>query len=295
MTTSKQILESFLAELSLENTQSEHTEDAYRRDISQFLDYLGEHDFREVNQNSAYEYLTILHQEKLSEATIARKISSLRSFYRFMQKNYGLLHNPFSQIKVSVSRQKLPSFLMYRELELIFAQCDDSPMGQRNRVMMEFMYACGLRVSELVNLKQADIALDERVVLIKGKGSKERLSFFYPSFQVLLADYLKDVLPLLKKGKQHDYIFVNHHGNPISTRGVQMIVAQVGKDAGLKQALHPHMFRHSFATHLLDNGASIRVVQSLLGHESLSTTQIYTHVSQEKIKKIYDETINHII
>ncbi|HEY4537513.1 MAG TPA: site-specific tyrosine recombinase/integron integrase [Erysipelothrix sp.] len=294
MPTSKTMLDEFLQELSLEHTQSEHTEDAYRRDILQFFDYI-EDDYKNVNQNSAYEYLTRLHEQGLSSSTIARKISSLRSFYRFLQKNYGLLQNPFSQVKVKADVQKLPSFLMYRELEAVFATCDDSPIGQRNRVMMEFMYACGLRVSELVNLQVQDISLAERVVLIQGKGSKQRLSFFYKSFQELLAYYINEVYPILKKGKTHNYLFVNHHGNPISTRGVQMVVAKAGEAAQLKQALHPHMFRHTFATHLLDNGASIRVVQSLLGHASLSTTQIYTHVSQEKIKKIYDETINHII
>lgn len=295
MSTSNALLDYYLQDLSLENTQSVHTEDAYRRDINQFIDYIEDLDLIEVDDQVAYSYLSSLHKNGASEATIARKMSALRGFYRFLQKNYGLLKNPFSQIKVSSKTKNLPSFLMYRELEAVFASCEDTALGRRNRVMMEFMYACGLRVSELVSVRHQDISLPERVVRIQGKGDKARLSFFYPSFKEILEDYIQYDWPTLKKEKTHDFLFVNNHGDPISTRGVQYVVNEAGKKANLKQNLHPHVFRHTFATHLLDNGASIRVVQSLLGHESLSTTQIYTHVSQERIKKVYDETINHII
>lgn len=290
-----QFLNEFISALGISNTGSQHTEEAYQGDILQFLDFVGDVDLLNLDLSYTYDYLNELYDLKLSSSTIARKISALRSFMKFLQLNYGAQNNPFKQVKVKSSPQKLPKFLMHSELERLFVSCDGSLLGKRNRVMFELMYACGLRLGELVDIKVKDLRINERLVLVLGKGSKERLVFFYPSLVPLLQDYVEAVRPSLLKDKRHDYLFTNNHGNAISPRGVQYALAKQGEAADLRQKLHPHMLRHSFATHLLDNGANLRVVQSLLGHESLSTTQIYTHVSQEKLKEIYDKTIVHII
>lgn len=292
---SKQYLNEFIAALGISNTGSENTEEAYQRDIHQFLEFIGDVDLLDLDLSYAYDYLNELYSLKLSSSTIARKISALRSFLKFLQLNYGAQNNPFKQVKVKSSPQKLPKFLMHSELEQLFMSCDTSFLGKRNRLMFELMYACGLRLSELVDIKVKDVRINERLVLVMGKGSKERLVFFYKDLVALLEDYLENVRPEMLKDNMHDFLFLNNHGNAISPRGVQYTLAKQGELAGLRQKVHPHMLRHSFATHLLDNGANLRVVQSLLGHESLSTTQIYTHVSQEKLKEIYDNTIVHII
>ncbi len=291
----KKYLNEFLMELEIKHSGSEHTHQAYEKDILQFFDFLEEKDFADLQSMDVYHYLDRLYSLKLKPATIARKMSALRSFWRFCQQNFGFGPNPFNDVKVRDGGRKLPEFLMHEELQALFLTCDNSPMGQRDRLMMEIMYACGLRLSELTQLQRTAISLKERSILVEGKGKKERYVFFYPDLVDLLAEYMEETLPILRKDKEHDYLFVNRFGNPISERGVQHVVAKRGREANLKKHVHPHMFRHSFATHLLDNGANLRIVQSLLGHESLSTTQIYTHVSKERIQKVYDDTINHII
>lgn len=288
-------IEDFITDLSVSNTGSKHTKEAYKRDINQFVDFLDGDDLLDIKIEHAYEYLNKLYDMELMSATIARKISALRSFMSFLQLNYGAKNNPFNQVKVKNNDKKLPKFLMYAEIEKLLLSCDDSLLGKRNRLMIELMYACGLRLSELVNISIRDIRLNDRVISIEGKGNKERLVFFYESLVSLLEEYIDVIRPQLVKDKSHSFLFVNNNGSQITPRGVQYVLKQQSKKSELRQNVHPHMLRHSFATHLLDNGANLRVVQSLLGHESLSTTQIYTHVSREKLKKIYDDTINHII
>lgn len=288
-------LNEFIAALGIANTGSENTEEAYRRDIKQFLDFVGDVDLLNLELTYAYDYLNELYSLSLSSATIARKISALRSYMKFLQLNYRAQNNPFKQVKVKSNTQKLPKFLMVSELEQLFLSCDSSLIGKRNRAMFELMYACGLRLSELVDIRIQDLRLNERLILIHGKGSKERLVFFYESLVPILDYYLQNIRPKMLKDKNHNFLFTNNHGNVISPRGIQYALNKQAITANLRQKVNPHMLRHSFATHLLDNGANLRVVQSLLGHESLSTTQIYTHVSQEKLKEIYDDTINHII
>ncbi|CAM3663517.1 site-specific tyrosine recombinase/integron integrase [Erysipelothrix urinaevulpis] len=291
----KQYLNEFINQQTVTNTGSVHTEDAYRSDINQYLEFFEGEDLLNIDQSNAFEYLNALYKMELAPTTIARKVSALRSFFKFMQMNYGATMNPFNQIKVQSPSQKLPRFLTKQELNNLLLSCDDSVLGKRNRLMFELMYASGLRVSECVGLQLKDIQQKERVILVEGKGSKERLAFYYPSLSLKISEYLSELRPLLMKQESHDFVFVNANGKPLSPRGFQYALAKQAKIAGLKQRVHPHMLRHSFATHLLDQGANLRVVQSLLGHESLSTTQIYTHVSQEKLKEIYDKTINHII
>lgn len=276
------------------NTSSVHTKEAYERDVSQFLDSLGsQDDVLNLDSSIAYGYLNDLYDGGLSTSSVARKVSSLRSFFKFMQLNYGAQTNPFTGVKVQSRNRKLPTFLMHDEINAVLLACDDDALGVRNQVLVELMYACGLRVSEAVNLRISDINMSERSLTIIGKGNKERLLFFYEELAPKLETYLHTFRPQLIV-REHPYVFVNKQGLPMSSRGIQYIFEKLGKQANLRVKLHPHMLRHSFATHLLDNGASLRVVQTLLGHESLSTTQIYTHVSLQRLKESYDQAMKQL-
>lgn len=290
----EELVMDFMRHIAITNTSSEHTNVAYESDIRQFLDFIEGQAVHEVDRLMAYDYLNMLYDSNLSSSSVARKISTLRSFYKFLQINYGLTDNPFQQIKIKRQGRHLPHFLMYDEIETLLLSCDESVLGVRNQVMIELMYACGLRVSEVVDLQIHDLDLTERSLRVIGKGNKERQLFFYESLVPKLWSYLNLYRPQFPNVSDTEAVFLNQRGKPLTPRGIQHILEHQGKTAGLRMKLHPHMLRHSFATHLLDNGASLRVVQTLLGHESLSTTQIYTHVSMQKIKEVYDDAIEKI-
>lgn len=291
----KHYLNEFLRHISATNTASDHTRDAYSRDVTQFLDFLDESDdLLSLDTDIAYNYLNELYNAKLSSTSVARKISTLRSFFKFLQMNYGAQINPFSSVKIKQGSRSLPNYLTVEEMNALLLSCSDDNLGIRNQVLIELMYACGLRLQECTNLKMSDISIRDRKLSIIGKGNKERTLFFYESLAIKLDNYIKVIRPQLLKDKQNDTLFLNTHGNPISRRGVQFVLEKQGKEANLRMHLHPHMLRHSFATHLLDNGANLRIVQTLLGHETLSTTQIYAHVSLSKIKDAYDIAMKNL-
>ncbi|MDE8157335.1 tyrosine-type recombinase/integrase [Erysipelothrix rhusiopathiae] len=290
----EELVMDFMRHIAITNTSSEHTNVAYERDIRQFLDFIEGQAVHEVDRLMAYDYLNMLYDSNLSSSSVARKISTLRSFYKFLQINHGLTDNPFQQIKIKRQGRHLPHFLMFDEIETLLLSCDESVLGVRNQVMIELMYACGLRVSEVVDLQIHDLDLTERSLRVIGKGNKERQLFFYESLVPKLWSYLNLYRSQFPNVSDTEAVFLNQRGKPLTPRGIQHILEHQGKTAGLRMKLHPHMLRHSFATHLLDNGASLRVVQTLLGHESLSTTQIYTHVSMQKIKEVYDDAIEKI-
>lgn len=182
----------------------------------------------------------------------------------------------------------LPDFLLFDEVERLFDAIDtQTPEGKRDRVMFELMYASGLRVAETASLMLNNIDLNQRMLRIKGKGSKERFVPFYPSVGTLLKEYLRKERLALLDGLKSEYVFINNRHKPLSTRGIQYLLDKYAGLAGLNKTVHPHMLRHSFATHLLDNGADLRIVQELLGHAHLSTTQIYTHVTIDRLKSAY--------
>lgn len=291
----KHYLNEFLRHISATNTASEHTRDAYSRDVTQFLDFLDERDdLLALDNDIAYNYLNELYNAKLSSTSVARKISTLRSFFKFLQMNYGAQINPFSSVKIKQSSRSLPNYLTVEEMNALLLSCNNDNLGIRNQVLIELMYACGLRLQECTDLKLKDFSMSDRRLSIIGKGNKERTLFFYESLALKLDNYIKVIRPQLLKDKQNDTLFLNTHGNPISRRGVQFLLEKQGKEANLRMHLHPHMLRHSFATHLLDNGANLRIVQTLLGHETLSTTQIYAHVSLSKIKDAYDSAMKNL-
>ncbi|MBW9212052.1 MULTISPECIES: site-specific tyrosine recombinase/integron integrase [Terrabacteria group] len=285
-------LESFLAYIRLAKTGSRHTEDAYRRDIESFISYLEEEKidtWKKVDKNFLLTYFTNLRRRNcLSNSSYDRYLSSLRSFFRYLNLYEGIGHNPMSSFKnVKISRP-LPEYLTVNQVQDLLASFDlNDEKGLRNRCIVELLYACGLRISECTNIKVRDIHLRERYVRIMGKESKERMVPFYEDLAILLAKYLKESASFSNLDQP---IFMGLKRKAISTRSIQLLLEKKGRELNLPFRLHPHVLRHSFATHLLDNGADLRVVQSLLGHENLSTTQIYTHVSQDTLRRVIEET-----
>lgn len=272
------------------------TADSYRRDVQRFVNFLkseGIESFEDVDKLCFFNYVTRLRsgeitRGKISDASFSRMLSSIRSFYHYLNRYQGVKNNPTRGVHSPKASRAIPEFLTFEQMMELFDSIDeDQPAGLRNRAILEIMYACGLRVSEVCSIQLAELDLDERILTVTGKGNKQRIVPFYIRVQQLLRRYLAEVRPQFVK-QEHGVLFVSQRGSPITTRAVQMILKQAGIDAGLNQPLHPHMLRHSFATHLLDNGADLRVVQELLGHSSLSTTQIYTHVTLDRLRSAVD-------
>lgn len=294
----EKILDRFLDHIQLSKTGSADTEDAYRRDIQRFLDYLHERDIRSfdaVTRQDVNDYITRLRGgqitgKALSKASFARNLSSLKSFYRYLNREEGVTNNPVRMFRGGSAQRKLPEFLTFDQMEDILHTFDlKDPLGIRDRCMTEVMYACGLRVSECAGLEYRKVNLQEGFLSVIGKESKERMVPFYPRCGRLIRLYLGESRPvLLGDNEDNPYLFLSRRGKKITPRSIQMIIEQAGVDAGLTIHVHPHMIRHSFATHLLDNGADLRIVQELLGHDNLSTTQIYTHVTQDKLARVVD-------
>lgn len=286
-------LDAFLAHIKLSRTGSKDTQDAYHRDVERFLSYLEEKNidnFEDVTREDVSEYITVLRSEKkLSNASFSRNLSSLKSFYRYLNRYEDVKNNPVVMFHGSTTRRKLPEYLTFDQMEKLLGNFDLSdPVQVRNRTIIEVMYACGLRVSECAGLLVKDIHLKEKYLTVLGKESKERMIPFYPRCAQLIEYYLNNVRPMFIK-EEHGILFVNQKGKPITSRSIQMIVEKSGIDAGLSLHVHPHMIRHSFATHLLDNGCDLRVVQELLGHVNLQTTQIYTHVTQDRLARVVED------
>jgi len=293
-------LEDFLVYISSVNSGSENTMDNYQRDIRKFMAFLaseGVSDLRQADRYVVMGYVNKLRTQtvngkQLSSRSVARNISSLRSFYRYLSEMNIVETNPFVSIKISTPKNKLPDYLFEDEIDTLMSCFDlNDDFGYRNRAIFETMYGCGLRVSEVVNLKISDIDFGNQVLRIIGKGSKARIVPFYQIINDLLKHYLKEIRPKYV-GAEHEYVFVNRNGRKLTTRGVEYLLDRVVVENGLTFKIHPHTLRHSFATHLLDAGVDLRIVQELLGHSNLSTTQIYTHITTEHLKEVYDKAFN---
>lgn len=291
-------LEAFLQHKKVSLSGSEETQDAYRRDIKHFLDFLEKIKFEDVLKVDKYimlDYISELRSENtakkvISNATFSRHLSSLRSFFVFLNQHYEMPLNPMTGYKGVKIQRKLPDFLMYNQMHDLLMSIDTSTIvGKRNRAILEIMYACGLRVSEVSSLKLSNIDFSSNTLVVSGKGNKMRMVPFYPRACEVLKDYRDFARNEMLKAKKHDNFFVSQIGAPITSRAIENIVNKVATDAQVNYEVHPHMIRHTFATHLLDNGADLRMVQELLGHENISTTQIYTHLSSDRLKKSYNE------
>ncbi|EOV2482167.1 tyrosine recombinase XerC [Enterococcus hirae] len=283
----------FLRYLIVERGYSEKTREAYEEDLTNFERFLtesGEDDLLKINHLDVRVYLSYLTDERYSRNSISRKIASLRSFYQYLLKEEVIKENPFSYVHLKKKNLKLPRFFYENEMQALFDSVKgEKPLDLRNQALLEVLYGSGIRLSECSNLKLAEIDFDSEVMLIHGKGNKERYAPLGSFAQDALQQYFEKGRKVLmdKYHKSHDYVFVNHHGEPITPTGIEYVLNQVIKKSSLDSSIHPHMLRHTFATHLLNNGADMRTVQELLGHANLSTTQIYAHVTKESLQKNY--------
>ncbi len=278
---------------------SKNTAISYIKDVSDFESFIVSEELAESlldvrRERLARHFLSHMDQIGLSRKTMARKISALRTFYEFLMNENEIDVNVFLTIEIPKIPKKLPVIIHDDELKTLFESIDQStPLGYRNYLMLDLLFSCGLRASELVGIDIKDLQLAQSQILIHGKGSKDR---FVPLHEDLIEEiryYLTYIRPILL-AKGHDvhttFVFINYKGGVLTVRGLQLILKKLIENSGDVYKIHPHMIRHAFATTLLDHGADLRVVQELLGHEHLKSTQIYTHVSKEKIKEAYKKT-----
>jgi len=284
-------LHAFMEYVRLERNYSNHTVQEYEKDIKQFLSFLdieGVSELNEVEYIHARLYVTKLYEEKLARTSISRKISSIRSYYKFLHKEYNIPDDAFQSLFHPKKEKKLPHFFYEEEIRQLFeGNRGTDSLSIRNIAILELLYATGIRVSELTAIELRHIDSGYGVVRVMGKGRKER---YVPVGDYALAaidDYLVNSRPKLMKKTTHSFLFVNSRGEHLTTDGIRYILNQMLKKASITSTIYPHMLRHTFATHLLNNGADLRSVQELLGHSSLSSTQIYTHVTKEHLRKTY--------
>jgi integrase/recombinase XerC len=292
-------LDDFKNYLRIEKNYAENTIISYERDILDFEAFLKNEGLADglldaTRERLGRHYLSHLDAKGYQKKSIARKISSLRTFYHRLQVLKLININIFETLETPKIPRKLPKILEDDEIEMLFKSIDRlKPLGFRNHVLLDLLFSCGLRASELTEMSIRDIQLEREQILIHGKGSKDR---YVPLHERLIQDlrhYLTYIRPiLLSKGSSihTEFVFINYKGSSLSTRGLQLILKQIIKDSGETFKIHPHMLRHAFATTLLNHGADLRVVQELLGHEHLKSTQIYTHVSSETLKDKYKTT-----
>lgn len=288
------LVKEYLDFLKYQKNYSELTIQGYQREIDHFIAFLkkeGIDCFENVEYPLLRGYLAQLHDESLSAKSINHKMSSLRGLYRYLQNQEYILDNPFLLIESLKEQKRNPDFLYIDEMMNLLDSIDTStPLGRRNKTMLELMYASGLRCDEIVSLSLSQINFEKQILLIHGKGRKDRYVPFHDYASLWLKDYiLEDRVVLMAVTHQdHDIVFVNKNGKKLTNRGVEDIVDRIAQKFDATKKIHPHTFRHSFATHLLEEGVDIRIVQELLGHSNLSTTQIYTHITHQHLKEVYD-------
>ncbi len=283
--------------LLVQRQYSPLTQQAYLEDIADFTNFLtangGLASYRQVGRLEIETFLDELTRRQLARETISRKISALRSFYRYLENHKLVAGNPFATVRIKGQAKTLPRFFYEQEMAALFAAVvGDEPVTVRDRALLELFYATGMRVSEVSDLTNAQLDLTMRIVLVHGKGNKDRYVPFGHHAQAALQQYLQESRPvLMQKLPQgpatHEYVFVNQRGQQLTSRGIAYILDRIIKNSSVNSDIHPHMLRHTFATHLLDHGADLRTVQELLGHASLSTTQIYTHVTMQHLQADY--------
>lgn len=272
------------------NYPNDTTVKNYELDLLNYQDFLKENNlnYLKITKDDIRSYLKYLDKLKYKNSSISRHLSSLRTFYGFLVNEGVIESNIFKSISSPKKKKQLPNFLQYDEVEKMLSVCDlKEPLHIRNRLIIETLYDTGIRVSELVNIKLNDLNIATKEIRVLGKGSKERIVYFGDYEIDILNLYLHQARPKLLKNKSNDYLLLNHLGDRLTDRGVRLIIDDVIKKASLKHKVSPHTLRHTFATHLLNEGADLKSVQELLGHSSLSTTQIYTHVSNERLRSVY--------
>lgn len=280
-----QEVKKFLDYLELERKFSANTVLNYEIDLKEFVDFIVSKDLNKIEIKDIRRYLEYLNEQKYHVSSISRKVSSLKSFFKYLKAEKMIDNNPMALISNPKKEKKLPVFLNYQDLDKLLNTPDlNTGVGQRDALILEMLYSTGIRVSELANLKLKDINFGEHKILILGKGNKERYVYYGTKCQKLLDKYLSDGRTMYPASA---YLFSNKHGNKLNERMIRMIIDECGRKAKLNVHVTPHVLRHTYATHMLNEGADLKSVGDLLGHENLSTTQIYTHVSNERLRKVY--------
>jgi len=295
--TSKQYLEMFKTYLIVEKNFSKHTLKAYVSDILTFLIWLKDIPCEKVNYTKLREYLYFIQKFDYKKTTVARKLASVRTFYKFLYKEKIMEINPAVNLNSPKRPKSLPKFLTQDEMEKILNNVKmDTPAGYRNKAILELLWATGMRISELSGLNFGDLNLENNEIRVFGKGAKERIVLVTDRAKTYLQRYIENARPLIAKGFRLDEItdstpvFINNTGYRLQNKTVRNAIKNVVETIELPKKVTPHVFRHSFATKLIENGADLRVVQELLGHASISNTQIYTHISTKRLQDVYDKS-----
>ncbi|WP_291292676.1 site-specific tyrosine recombinase XerD [Enterococcus sp.] len=284
----------YLHYLTIERGLSQNTRKSYERDLEQYLTFLTKQqvsDWQAVDRVLILSFLQQLQQSGKSSATIIRMVSSLRRFHQFLRQERFTDHDPMQHIDSPKKQQKLPDTLSLSEVERLIETPDTKEvLGIRDRAILEVMYATGLRVSELIGLQLKDLHLSMGLLQTTGKGDKERIVPLGDLAIQWIETYLEEARPFLtRKHPEESHLFVNNHGRQLSRQGIWKNLKALVRKAGITKNVTPHTLRHSFATHLLENGADLRTVQELLGHADISTTQIYTHITKKRMTKVYKQ------
>lgn len=284
----------YLHYLTIERGLSQNTRKSYERDLEQYLTFLTEQhikDWQAVDRVLILSFLQQLQQSGKSSATIIRMVSSLRRFHQFLRQERFTDHDPMQHIDSPKKQQKLPDTLSLSEVERLIETPDTKEvLGIRDRAILEVMYATGLRVSELIGLQLKDLHLSMGLLQTTGKGDKERIVPLGDLAIQWIETYLEEARPfLIRKHPEESHLFVNNHGKQLSRQGIWKNLKALVRKAGITKNVTPHTLRHSFATHLLENGADLRTVQELLGHADISTTQIYTHITKKRMTEVYKQ------
>ncbi len=293
----KRYLKDFLIYLEVEKNFSKHTIRAYHSDILSFLLWLDSTPLEQTDHTKLKDYLVFIQRFNYSKTTLSRKIAAIRTFYRFLYREKIIETNPANSVHAPKKNKTLPKFLTGKEIEQILNNIKiETPAGYRNRTILELLYATGMRISELSNLNFGNLNLEENEITVMGKGAKERIVLVSTRAKDFLEKYLKTVRYMVKEDgeppeeNEDSPVFINKTGYRLQPQSIRTVLNDIVKKIELPKKVTPHVFRHSFATKLLENGADLRVVQELLGHASISNTQIYTHVSTERLKAVYDST-----
>ena len=290
------ILKQFAGYILMEKGLSQNTVSAYTSDINFFLDYLKKdsiENFSNITRDDILYYLEECSEDGMESASLARRLVSIKIFFRYLYQE-KIISNDITDIMNSPKLWRLlPEFLTMEEVDALlkaFSNKSRDLLIIRNRTILEIMYSCGLRVSETVNLKLDNLRFDEAIIRVTGKGNKERIIPLGIPAQRIMLRYIEKIRPyLLKDNPEESFVFLSKNGNKLTRKRIWGIVKEAGKIAGIKKNIHPHTIRHSFASHLLANGADLRIIQEMLGHSDISTTQIYTHIENSRLKSIFKQ------